>query len=307
MKRAVFHMEYLPLALLAAVFWIAFYVVPGFNQSWMIPVVTQNASYHGIIALGLLPVLISGNIDLSVGAQMSFYGVLCAVCIKNGWPIWLAVSVTLLSALLIGCIQGAVIAGWHLNSILVSISMSMFLIGVSNGLNRRSVILNLPSRIVSLGRFETLGLSLPTLVWIAAALFMALVLRQTYWGRFFYAVGFNALVAERTGVPILPTKMVAFGLDSLFCALSSLVYISQLGFAPLSNGQDATYSVLTIAALSGVSFSGGRGKVSLVVLGGLMAGALPPLFTLAGVPTYFQNCIKSLILFVAISTNFLKS
>lgn len=307
MRKAFFRMEYLPLALLAVVFWISFYIVPGFNQSWLIPVVTQNASYHGIIALGLLPVLISGNIDLSVGAQMSFYGVLCAVCIKNGWSILPAVCVTLLSALLIGCIQGAAIAGWHLNSILVTISMSMFLIGVSNGLNRGSVILNLPIGLVRLGQFEALGLSLPTLVWIGAALLMALILRQTYWGRFFYAVGFNALAAERAGVPILQTKMVAFGLSSIFCAVSSLVYISQLGFAPLSNGQDATYSVLTIAALSGVSFSGGRGKVSLVMLGALMASALPPLFTLAGVPTYFQNCIKSLILFAAISTNFPKS
>lgn len=307
MKQRLFHPEYIPLMLLAALFCLSFFLVPGFNQSWLFSTVLKNGSYHGIIALGLLPVLISGNIDLSIGAQMTFYSVLCAGCLKNGWSIPGSVFATLATAVLVGCVEGMLVARWHFNSILMSISMSMFLIGASSALNKGVTIFNLPKKLIILGDQKLLGISMPMLFWILGAFVIALILHQTYWGKFFYAVGHNAQAADKAGVPLLQVKMIAFGLSSLFCAVSSVIYISQLGFAPLSNGQDTTYSVLTIAALSGVSFSGGRGKVSLVMLGGLMIGTLTSLFTLAEVPSYYQNCIKGIILFIAIFTNFSKT
>lgn len=303
MKRRFPHPEYIPLMLLAALFCLSFFVVPGFKQSWLFSTGLKNGSYYGIIALGMLPVLISGDVDLSIGAQMTFYNVLCAVFLRSGWPISAAILATLAAAVLVGCAEGAMVARWHFNSILVTIAMSMFLIGLSSALNRGVTIFNLPKSLILLGDVRLLGIPVPMLVWGLAALVIALILHQTYWGKFFYAVGYNALAADKAGVPLLSVKMVAFGLSSLFCAFSSVIYISQLGFAPLSNGQDTTYSVLTIAALSGVSFSGGRGKVSLVLLGGLMIGTLTSLFTLAEVPSYYQNCIKGAILFTAIFTN----
>ncbi len=307
MKQRILRPEHIPLMLLAALFCLSFFFVPGFNQSWLFSTVLKNGSYHGIIALGLLPVLISGDVDLSIGAQMTFYSVLCAVFLKNGYPIPAAVLATLAAAVLVGCIEGAVVARWHFNSILMTIAMSMFLIGLSSALNRGVTIFNLPKQLLAWGDRRLLGVSMPMLFWVLAALVIAFILHQTYWGTFFYAVGHNAQAADKAGVPLLQVKMVAFGLSSLFCAVSSVIYISQLGFAPLSNGQDTTYSVLTIAALGGVSFSGGRGKVTLVLLGGLMIGTLTSLFTLAEVSYYYQNCIKGAILFIAIFTNFSKT
>lgn len=307
MKTRSRHPEYIPLMLLALVFCVAFFTVPGFDQPWIFSSILKNSSYYGVIALGMLPVLISGDIDLSVGAQMAFYNVLCAAFLKNGRSILAAVSITMLIAIVVGCLQGAVIAGCHLNSVLTTIATSMLLIGTSSILSKGVTLYNLPKKMMILGARKLLGISMPTLVWFFVAFLMALVLYQTYWGKFFYAVGHNALASEKAGVPILRTKMVGFALESLFCAISSIIYISQLGFAPISTGQDVTYSSLTIAALGGVSFDGGRGKVLLVLAAGLMIGSLAALFTVAGVPSYYQNCIKGAILFAAILTNFLKT
>ena len=308
MKR-VFRLqpEYLPLILVGTVFCIGVLVLPGLHQSWLMPSILKNSAYNGVIALGLMPVMICGDVDLSVGAQMTFYNVLCAAFLRGGLALPVAILLTLLTAVVVGCIQGAVVARLRLSSILVTIATTMILLGFSSALNRGVTIYNLPKALMDLGDVKVLGLSMPAVVWFVAAILMSLVLYQTYWGRFFYAVGHNESAASKAGVPIMQTKMIAFALTGLFCACSGITYISQLGFAPLSNGQDVMHSALTIAALGGVSFTGGRGKVILVLLGGLMVGALTAFFSVIQVPVYYQNCIKGAILFAAIFTNISKS
>lgn len=309
MKR-VFRLqpEYLPLILVGTAFCIVVLVVPGMHQSWLVPSILRNSAYNGVIALGLMPVLICGEVDLSVGAQMTFYNSLCAALMMKGdVSVPTAILLTLIASIVVGCIQGAVVARWRLSSILVTIATTMVLLGASSALNRGGTILNLPKQLMALGDIKVLGLSMPAMVWFLSAVLMALVLYQTYWGRFFYAVGHNEAASDKAGVPILQTKMVAFALTGLFCALSGVAYISQLGFAPLSNGQETLHSALTVAALGGVSFTGGRGKVLLVLLGGLMLSALTTIFSVIQVPVYWQNCIKGAILFAAIFTNISKS
>ena len=299
--------EYLPLILMGTLFCAGMFLIPGLHQPWLMPSILKNSAYHGIIALGLMPVLISGEVDMSIGAQMTFYNVLCAAFLKGGLSVSTAILLTLGVAVFVGCLQGAAIARWRLSSILVTLATTMFLLGISSALNRGVTIYNLPKGLTALGDVQVLGLTMPTLVWFLAAALMGLILARTYWGRFFFAVGYNETAADKGGVPILQTKMVAFALTSMFCAFSGIIYISQLGFAPLSNGQDVMHSALTIAALGGVSFTGGRGRVPLVLLGGLMVGALTAFFSVIQVPVYYQNCIKGIILFAAIFTNISKS
>ena len=293
--------EYTPVAILAVLLGVAYFTVTGFDRPQIYLNILKNASYNGMIALGLLFVLICGDIDFSIGAQMSFYGVLFGLIIKNRGGIPLAAAATLAVAVLLGCAQGALVGRYRINSMIATIATSVMLSGLTYILAGGQPIFDLPQLPVrASARFY--GISQPALIWILVAVLAALVLHQTYWGKFFYAVGCNATAAERAGVPAARTKMVAFSLCSLCCGICAVVYISQLGFSPLEAGQEATNSVLTIAALGGVSFTGGRGKVFPILCAALLLSALTSIFIVLRVPTYYQNCTKGVIIFLALIT-----
>lgn len=295
-----------PVLMLAALFAAAYLVIPGFQQPRIYLTILKNGTYNGILALGLLLVLICGDIDLSIGAQMSFYGVLCAIAMKRGVPIPFSILLTLAVALGIGCFLGTAVGRFRVNSVIATIAMTITLEGLSQIVTKGVPVYNLPDAFVEQSTRKLFGLSQPTLVWFLLTVLVALFLRQTYWGRFFYAVGNNAAAAQRAGVPIARTEAVAFAGSSLLCALSGIVYISHIGLAPLNAGSGAHISVLTIAALGGVSFSGGKGKVLPVFCGALFLSALTSIFIVLRVPPYYQNCIKGSILFVAALTKMRK-
>ncbi|MEY8389131.1 ABC transporter permease [Oscillospiraceae bacterium 38-13] len=301
------YQAWVPVLMLAALFAAAYLGIPGFQQPRIYLTILKNGAWNGILALGLLMVLICGDIDLSIGAQMSFYGVLCALAMKRGIPISLSILLTLIAALGTGCFLGTAVGRFRVNSVIATIAMTITLEGVSQIITRGIPVYNLPDAFVEGAVHKFLGLSQPTLVWFLLTGLTALFLRQTYWGRFFYAVGSNRDAARRAGVPIAGTKTVAFALNSLLCAVSGIVYIAQIGLAPLNAGRGAHISVLTIAALGGVSFSGGKGKVLPVFCGALFLSALTSIFIVLRVPPYYQNCIKGSILFVAALTKMRKS
>ena len=280
------YQAWVPVLMLAALFAAAYLAIPGFQQPRIYLTILKNGAWNGILALGLLMVLICGDIDLSIGAQMSFYGVLCALAMKRGIPISLSVLLTLIAALGAGCFLGTAVGRFRVNSVIATIAMTITLEGVSQIITRGIPVYNLPDAFVEGAVHKFLGLSQPTLVWFLLTGLTALFLRQTYWGRFFYAVGSNRDAARRAGVPIAGTKTV---------------------LAPLNAGSGAHISVLTIAALGGVSFSGGKGKVLPVFCGALFLSALTSIFIVLRVPPYYQNCIKGSILFVAALTKMRKS
>lgn len=306
MTRKRYHV-WMPPLMLAVVIGIAYFTVRGFDRPQMYLTILKNGAYSGILALGILFVLICGDIDLSLGAQMCFYGVLCAVCLKRGVPILLAILLTLAAALFVGCFLGTAVGRWRVNSMIATIAMSVTLEGLTFILAGGVPVYNLPDTFEALAGHKLLQLPQPTLVWFLLALLTALVLHQTYWGRFFYAVGCNAAAAEKTGVSIARTKTAAFALCSLLCGICSVVYIAQIGLAPLEDSSDINISVLTIAALGGVSFSGGRGRVVPVFCAAVLLSALTSMFIVLRVPPYYQNCIKGAIIFVAVLTKFRKS
>ena len=289
-------------AALGLLFLAAALFIPSFRQPKMYLTILKNGAYNGIMALGLLFVLLSGEIDLSISAQLSFFGVLCAMLLKKGVPIPLAVLAMLAAAALVGCLLGTVVGRLRVNSVIATIALGVALEGLTYILAGGVPVYNLPEGFTSLTSYKLFQLSQPTLAWFLLTLLTALILRQTYWGRFFYAVGRSPMAAERAGVPVWKTKQAAFALCSLYCGVCALVYIAQIGLAPLRDSSNANVSILAIAALGGVSFSGGRGRVVPVFCAAVFLSALTSIFIVLRMPSYYQNCIKGAIIFFAVLT-----
>lgn len=281
--------------------------VPGFHHAGMYFNILTQASITGILAIGMLFVLICGNIDLSIGAQTSLYGVLCVYLMKQGIVLPVAMLLTMACALLIGGTLGWLIQTRRLNSMVATIAAAVTLQGVTYIVARGLPLFNIPGsleRMVSakLGRF-----SFCSLLFAGTVLLAGLILHHTYWGKFFYALGSDEHTAQRAGVPVRRTRMLAFALCSLLCACGAIAFTGRIGLASLDAGGESVLDVMTAAALGGVGFQGGRGKILPVVCATLLLATLSTAFIGLRTPYYYQNLIKGGILFLAISTKITKS
>lgn len=296
-----------PLALLALMALVSALFLPGFNHMGMYITILTQAAFTGIMALGMLFVLICGDIDLSVGAQSALYGVVCAYLMKSAaLPPVPSVLLTLLLAAAIGAANGWLIDRCALSPMIATIAVGVTLSGLTYIIGRGLPIFNLPAVLERVAATRLLGVPFSALLFAVLAALSALILRQTYWGKFFYAIGCDKDAAGQAGVPVRQTRVVAYVLCSLFCAVGAMVYVGRIGLALLSSGGTDILDVLTIAALAGVGFQGGRGRVLPVFCAALFLSALAAAFLALRVETYYQNVIKGAILFAAISTKMQK-
>lgn len=300
--------DYFPIALTALTILIGICFIPGFDQLGMYSSILTQAATTGIPALGMLFVLVCGDVDLSIGAQSAFYGMLCAYLTKM-LPLHTsgAILATLVVSVLLGLFNGWLIDKRRLNPMIATIATGVTLSGVTFTLGQGMPIFNVPALLERIAAFRILGLSFSAILFGLMGIVTAVILYYTYWGKFLYAIGWNEPAAHRAGVPVRRARMLAYALCSLFCAIAAIVFIGRIGLATPSAGSSDVLDVLTIAALGGVGFSGGRGKVLPVVCAALLLSALTSAFLALRVAYYYQNIIKGAILFAAISTKFNKS
>ncbi len=304
----LFRREYFSIALIAVLIVVGFFWVPGFNNLGMYFNILTQASLTGIFSLGMLFVLICGDVDLSIDAQTALYGIVCTYLIKTlELPPLLSILCTLLCATWIGALIGWLIDSRSFPPMIATIALGITLSGLANIITQGLPIFNIPPFLEKMARLQLFGLSFSALLFAALTLVTVLILHRTYWGKFFYAVGCSAAASAQAGVPVRRTRMGAYALCSLFCAAGSIAFVGRTGVATLGGGSSYVLDVMTVAALSGVGFSGGHGKVLPVVCATLFLTTLTAAFLALRVAPYYQNVIKGAILFLTISTKNHKS
>ncbi len=295
--------DFVSVALLALTIVASYFFVSGFNQPGMYFSIMTQAAIVGILALGMLFVLVCGDIDLSIGGQSTLYSILCAYFLKNlSMPLLAAIVLTLLAAALTGLLIGWGIDCLTLNPMVATIAAAVTFSGLANIISRGFPIFNLPESLLALSRLTLGMLSVPAALFALLTLLTVFILRYTYWGKFFYAIGSNAAASEKAGVPVRRARMYAYMLCSVFCAVAAIAFVGRVGTATLSMGDSYVLDVLTIAALAGVGFSGGRGNVLPIVCSAFLLTTLTSAFSALQVAFFYQDLLKGAILFFAIST-----
>ncbi|MDO4270738.1 MAG: ABC transporter permease [Eubacteriales bacterium] len=267
-----------------------------------------QASTTGMLALGMMFVLICGNIDLAVGAQSALYGVLCVFLTKSLYlPPPAAIMLTLLTAATVGAVIGYVIAAKKLNAMIATIAVGVAVSGLASILANGTPVFDIPALLEQIAKLKVFNIPFPAVLFLMMAALTAWILHGTYWGRFFFARGWDVETAAKAGVPVHKTCSLAFALSGMYTAVASILYVGRVGVASLSAGDSWVLDVLTIAALGGVGFSGGRGRVLPVVCSAVFLSLLTAAFLVLRIAPYYQNVIKGAILFFAISTKITKS
>jgi ribose transport system permease protein len=262
-----------------------------------------NLSIDTIVAVGMMLLLVSGVFDLSVGSVVAFSGGLAAYGMMNfGWPVAVAIPITLLGTGLIGTVNGYLIAYQGVNPMIQTLAM----MGIVRGgalLVSGSGIQNLPYWFNAISQSRLLGVQMPVWYMLLTVGVFAFLMHRTVFFRRYYYIGGNERAADLSGIRVRRMKLYGFVLTSLLAGVAGLLLTSRLGTALPTAGRGLELRVITAVILGGASLSGGHGKIIGALLGAVFMGLVSNVMVLARVSGYWQEIILGLILITAVWTD----
>jgi rhamnose transport system substrate-binding protein len=259
----------------------------------------------GLLALAMTPVIITGGIDLSVGALMG----LSAVLFGMMWdpqhanlPMYVAVPCTLAVGFIAGCMNALLITKLRLPPLIVTLGTFSLFRGLGEGLTGGTTSFNVPENFQFLGQGYLLG-GIPTQlpIFVAIAIGFWIMLQRTTVGRGLYAIGFSADGARHAGIPVERRLNLVYILSGIVASLAAIIYVSHVGQAKSDAGMGYELTAITAVVLGGTSIFGGRGTIQGTVLGLFAITILQNGLQLAALPGYLAGILMGGLLLVTIS------
>ncbi|TAH74805.1 MAG: ABC transporter permease [Anaerolineaceae bacterium] len=269
-------------------------IAPNFRSINNMITILRQASVLLILSSGLTAVLLTGGMDLSVGATAGLIGCICAQLIKAGVPIPGAFMIGILIGAFVGFINGT-LAG-ILPSFIATYATNWVLSGLAIIVMNGAVIYDLPKNFTQLG-VGYVG-PIPVLVIMAAIIVIILyvLLQKTTYGRQVYSYGSNAEAARYSGMPVKKIMKSTFMICSICAGIAGMVITARLNAADAAMGE--AYGLQTVAAvvIGGTSMLGGEGGVGGTVIGALILTIIVNVMNLKGVSSFAQPMVVGIVI-----------
>ena len=266
--------------------------------------ILRQVSYYGIASVGMTFVILIAGIDLSIGSIITLVNMICAFMMVNmNWNMWIAILVSLIVAVLIGLLNGFMVATIGMPALIATFASQTVFEGLAFLITNGRPISGFTKTNPAINFFArwTLG-PIPWCAILMAACFAvgSFILNRSYFGRYFYAIGGNEEAAELSGILVNKMKYLIYALSGFFAGLAGIVLLSRSGSAQTTVGKGLEFDVITCVVLGGVSVNGGIGRISGVVAGVLIIGSLTNGMILLNVSEYTQMVVKGLVLAAAV-------
>jgi ribose transport system permease protein len=263
--------------------------------------VARQISMLGIASVGMAFVLLLGGIDLSVGSLISLVNIVTAwFMVKAEMHPLPACIVSLAMAASIGFLNGWIIANIKMPPIIVTLASMTILEGLTFIICGGFPIFGFPQSFTVIGQGYLGPVPIPVIVMVAILAIGAFILNETFFGRWFYAVGGNEEAANLSGINVKRVKYLVYTLSGFFAGIAGIVMLSRANSGQALAGKGFEFDVITAVVLGGVSVSGGSGKISNVVAGVFILGILSNGMVLMNVTQFSQMVIKGAVLLVAV-------
>jgi ribose/xylose/arabinose/galactoside ABC-type transport system permease subunit len=276
---------------------------PSFlTQSNILNVLRQVASSAGIMAVGMLFVILTRGIDLSVGSVAALGCVLTAYFISfSGYSVPTTILLVILSGALCGAVTGGFVAYLKLPSFVMSLAMMAIARGLSLifSAGRPISIGDGGQALADFGSGYLFGIPQPAIVMFAIFLVGGVVLNFTSFGRIITAIGSNEEAVRLSGIPVPRYVLSVYVISGALAAVAGIISTSRTGVGSAQVGVGAELNVIAAVVIGGASLMGGRGGVINTLLGALVMGIIANIMNLAGVPGYDQQVYMGLIIVVA--------
>ena len=263
--------------------------------------VLRQVSVVGILAVGMTFVILTGGIDLSVGAVMALAGTIAAGLMVNmglhgGIGLLVAVGV----GVGLGLFNGALVAWGKMPAIIVTLAT----MGIARGLgliySGGYPISGLPGWVSWFGVGRVGIVPVPVIIMVIVYALAWVLLQRTAFGRHVYAIGGNETAARLSGVRTRMIKLAVFGISGLTAAIAAIVLTGRLMSGQPNAGVGFELDAIAAVVLGGTAIAGGRGLILGTLIGAVLLGILNNGLNLMGINPYMQDVIKGLIILLAI-------
>ncbi len=272
---------------------------PFLTSTNLLNILDQQSATLIIAAAGTL-LLISGGMDLSVGATYALAGVVCAqTTLASGAVAGTITGIAI--GLVVGLVNGAISTILRINALIATLATSFIISGIATRISSGNliVLIDVPD-IAKVAQTVVAGVR--TSVWIAliAIVVLGLLLARTTNGRYLYAVGGNEEAARLSGIRVKAVRITAFALSGTAAGLAGVIDVSRVLSAQSSQGNSLTFTVLAAIVVGGTSILGGEGAVWRTVVGVLFIALVGNGFDLIGIDPLYQQIVLGLLLLTAV-------
>jgi sugar transport system permease protein len=278
--------------------------------------VLRNVSMQGVIAFGMTMVIISGEIDLSVGSAVAFSACLTAFLTQKfsgewaSMPIIFAIAIAIVLALIVGFFLG-VFTGfmrtrYQVPSFITTLALMTGLSGAAELITNGFPLTPFPSWYNFIGGGYLVGVPFPAILFLLTFGALQFLMNYTTFGRAVYAVGGNAEAARLSGINVGRVKMMALGITAFLAALSGVMVSSEIMSGTATTAKGWELDVIAAVIIGGTSLMGGVGRIWGTMVGVIFLGVLMNGMTLLNVSEYWQHVVRGVIILVAVLLNLLQ-
>jgi len=296
--------ERIVLAIAVGLFVIFSATLPGFLSSGNVLSLVQNVSILGILGVAMAIAIIGRGIDLSILSTMPISIAWMLNLINGAVPIWLAFLCALAFVVVVGIVNGVLIAYVEIPAIFATLAMGIVIYGFGKLVLvpiEAVYVTGSDSWFYSIGSGRLLGVPTPVIVFALVAAAAYLFLRYLKPGRFIYGIGDNPAAARITGIPVRPMIVVQYMMTSIIALIAGIVMATALaGINTRLALSTMVYDVILVVVLGGIGLSGGKGGIRNVIVGTLLIGILLNGMTILNLTYTVQSILKSVILLAAI-------
>lgn len=263
--------------------------------------VLRQVSITGIIAVGMVFVVVTGGIDLSVGSITGVVAMIASSLAHPGeYPLIVPVLVGLLAGIAAGAVNGIIIAYGEVPPFITTLGMMTSLRGLALLYNNGRPIIDLSEEYTAIGGGKLGGIPYPVVIFLVVIVIGVLFLRFSIFGRHVYAVGGNEQSAKVSGINVKKIKLMVYMTAGFVAALSGIIISSRVMSGSPSAGEGYEMDAITACVIGGASLSGGEGSVISTVIGALIVGVLNNGLDLLKVSSYWQQIVKGIIIIAAV-------
>lgn len=276
------------------------YAIPEFLSRQNTSAILLALADQSIIAIGMTLLLVSGGFDMSVGSTMALAGATTAIWLTLGFPVPIAILLGLAVGVLIGAINGYIIAEVGINPFITTLGMMSLARGmlmvVSDGKN----ISGLPDSFTVIGQGSVFGIQYPIIISIVLVAAGDFLLRRSRFFRQNYYTGANEKAAVLSGINVKKLKVFNYALTGLLAALAGIIITARLGSASTSAGKGLELRVISAVIIGGASLKGGVGTVFGSFLGALLMAIIVSSINLLGVQLNWIDFVLGATLLLAV-------
>jgi ribose transport system permease protein/rhamnose transport system permease protein len=263
-------------------------------------------AYIAVAAVGMSMVIVSGNIDISVGALIGVLATVSGTLAVDGAPIIVTWLAPLVVGMLVMALQGAVIAYLRIPAIVVTLGMLSILKGGLISVTGGKWITDLPDNF-HLADIELFGVvPMPVFLMIVATIVAALWMRYSALGRSIYAVGGNAEAARLCGISQPRTVVMVFALHGFFAGIATLLYATQLRVIQSTVPANLELTIITASVVGGVSILGGVGTVVGSTLAAVLIAEIASALVFIDVSPYWIRAVQGVLILVTVIADILR-